>query len=50
MSEKDGLYSFQYSLYGSRGSVVGIAVRDIQTRRITYVGVGNTTYLVIPPN
>lgn len=37
------------SLYGSRGSVVGIAMVDIQRQKVSYAGIGNITCLTISP-
>jgi negative regulator of sigma-B (phosphoserine phosphatase) len=37
------------SLYGSRGSVAGIAMIDILKQQVSYAGIGNITCLVITP-
>ncbi len=37
------------SLYGSRGSVVGIAMIDIDKKQLSYAGIGNITCLVVTP-
>ncbi|MBN6186585.1 SpoIIE family protein phosphatase [Aneurinibacillus sp. BA2021] len=37
------------TLHGSRGSVVGIAMIDIDKKQLSYAGIGNITCLVVTP-